>query len=187
MDTNHLDMHLLVQRIAPYLPDWVPDGEGNDLIGVLRRPDGAVIYLRATRPYNKNSRVHVFGDYPIEGLWRNTDPTITVSPKRAPQDIARDIEMRFLPAYDKLYIERLAEAETERRRLQDKTETTQRLANLLGVPCWPPRDPSKISELDWSEGEFYARVRTENGRVYLNRVSMSLAEFERMVAAIRAT
>ena len=46
MDTNHLDMKLLAQRVASYLPDWTPDPEGNDLIGILRRPDEAVIHLR---------------------------------------------------------------------------------------------------------------------------------------------
>jgi hypothetical protein len=44
-----------------------------------------------------------------------------------------------------------------------------------------------MHKLSWSEGDFYAQVRTENGRVYLDRVSMSVAEFERMVTAIRAT
>ena len=187
MDTNHLDMSAVAQRVASYLRDWTPDPNSNDLIGILRRPDGAVLYLRAMRPYASNNRIEVSGIYPPGHTPYGPRHVISISPKRAPQDMAADIQRRFLPTYDRLYAQCQAAVEDERRRLQEKIQDTQHLADLLGVPYRPPADPAEIRELDWSEGEFYARVRTENGRVYLNRVSMSLAEFERMVAAIRAT
>jgi len=187
MDTNHLDMHLLAQRIAPYLRDWTPESNGNDLVSILRRPDGAGIYLRAMRPYATNNRIEVSGDYPTGHNPTGPRHTISISPKRMPQDMAADIQRRFLPAYDRLYAECLAAADNERRRWHQKDKDTQHLAQLLGIPFQPPADPEKVRELSWSDGDFHAYVRTENGRVYLNRVSMSVAQFERMVAAIGET
>jgi hypothetical protein len=181
------DMTQLAQRVAVFLPDWTPESNDNNLVGILRRPDGAGIYLRATHPYATNCRIEVSGLYPPRHNPQGPRHTISISPKRAPQDMAEDIQRRFLPAYDRLYAECLAAAENERRRLQDKIETTQRLANLLGVAYRPPDDATAVPKLSWSEGEFHAYVRTENGRVYLDRVSMSLEQFERMVAAIRDT
>lgn len=184
---NEIDMNAVAQRIAPHLRDWTPETNGNDLVGILRRPDGAGIILSAQRAYTINSRIEVSGDYPPKHYPSGPRFAISISPKRTPQDMAADIQRRFLPEYDRLYAACWASAEDERRRWQEKIETTQRLASLLGVRFQPPADREKVCELSWSEGEFYAHVRTENGRVYLNRVSMSLAEFERTVAAIRAT
>ncbi len=180
-------MHLLVQQLVPYMPDWTAVVNDNDLVGVLHRPDGAGIYLRLVYPYANNSRIAVSGDYPKGHTPPGLRFEISISPKRAPKDMAQDIQRRFLPEYDRLYAACWAAAEDERRRLQEKIETTQRLAALLDVAYRPPDDATAVPKLSWSEGEFYARVRTENGRVYLDRVSMSVAEFERMVAAIRAT
>jgi hypothetical protein len=181
------DMTQLAQRVAVFLPDWTPEPNDNNLVGILRRPDGAGIYLRAISPYATNCRIEVSGTYPAGHIPSGSRHIISISPKRTPQDMAKDIQRRFLPAYDRLYIECLDAANNECRRLQDKIETTQRLANLLGVAYRPPDDATAIPKLSWSEGEFHAYVRTENGRVYLDRVSMSLEQFERMVAAIRAT
>ena len=184
---NEINMNDLAQRIAPHLRDWTPETNGNDLVGILHRPDGAVIHLRGVSPYSTNNRIEVSGLYPAGHAPQGPRFAISISPKRTAEGMAQDIQRRFLPEYDRLYTEAWEGAEAERRRLQEKIETTQRLADLLDVPYRPPNDPSEIQELNWSEGDFYARVRTENGRVYLNRVSMSLAQFERMVAAIRAT
>ncbi len=187
METNYLDMRLLAERIAHYLPDWTPETNGNDLVGILRRPDGAGIYLHSVSPYATNNRIEVSGDYPKGHTPYGEHFAISISPKRTPESMAQDIQRRFLPEYDRLYAACWAAAEDERCRLQEKIETTQRLANLLGVAYRPPDDATAVPKLSWSEGEFHALVRTENGRVYLDRVSMSVAQFECMVAAIRAT
>lgn len=181
---NQIDMNAVAQRLTAHLRDWEAEPNDNSRVGILRRPDGGRIHLRLS---NNGARIEVSGVYPTPISYHGNNPMITVSPRRTSQAIARDIEQRFLPDYDKLFAKSWADADNERRRLQEKIEDTQRLADLLGVPYRQSSDPNDIRELDWSEGEFYARVRTENGRVYLNRVSMSLAEFERMVAAIRAT
>lgn len=184
---DHIDMHLLAQRIASHLRDWTPETNGNDLVGILRRPDGAGIYLRLVHAYSTNNRIEVSGDYPPKHYPPGIRFAISISSKRTPQDMAHDIQRRFLPEYDRLYAACWAAAEDERRRWQEKIETTQRIADLLGVRFQPPADREKVCELSWSEGDFHAYVRSDNGRVYLNRVSMSLAQFERMVAAIRNT
>jgi hypothetical protein len=187
MDTNYPDMRLLAERIASHLPDWTAVANNNDLVGILRRPDGAGIYLHPVRTRTANSRIEVSGDYPKGHTPYGERFEISISLKRAPEDMAADIQRRFLPEYDRLYAACWAGAEDERRRLQEKIETTQRLADLLGVACQTATDLRDMHKLSWSEGDFYAQVRTENGRVYLDRVSMSVAEFERIVPAIRNT
>lgn len=179
---NYIDMSEVAQRVAAHLPDWTLVENDNTMVGILQRPDGACIHLRLS---NRGTRIEVYGIYPTARLYHSSEPTISISPKRTPRDIAEDIQRRFLPEYDKLFAESLAAVDQERRWLQEKTETTKRLAELLGILYQPPRDPKDVQELSWSEGEFHAYVRTENGRVYLERVSMSVAQFERMVAAIR--
>jgi hypothetical protein len=181
---NEIDMNAVAQNIVPHLGDWKAEPNDNTRVGVLQRPDGARIHLRLS---NNGTRIEVYGFYPVGHIPYGPYHTISISPKRTPQDMAADIEWRFLPTYDKLYAEAWESAENERRRLQDKIETTQRLANLLGVAYRPPDDATAVPKLSWSEGEFHAYVRTENGRVYLDRVSMSLEQFEHMVAAIRDT
>ncbi len=177
-------MNLVAQRLAAHLQDWEAELNDNTRVGVLLRPDGGRIHLRLS---NNGARIEVSGVCPTPVSYHNNNPMITISPHRTAQAIARDIEQRFLPEYDKLFAQSWADAENERRRVQEKIEDTQRLATLLGMTYRPPADRNSAHELSWSEGDFHAYVRTENGRVYLNRVSMSLAQFERMVAAIRAT
>lgn len=177
-----MNMNYFAARVAAHLPDWTLVENDNTRASILQRPDGARIHMRLS---NNSARIEVSGIYPTTRSYHSADPTITVSPKRAPRDMAEDIQRRFLPEYDRLFAESLASLEEDRRQLQEKTETTKRLAERLGIPYRPPRDLKDVQELSWSEGDFYARVRTENGRVYLDRVSMSVQQFERMVAAIR--
>lgn len=181
---NEINMNAVAQRVAVHLRDWEANPNDNARVGVLQRPDGGRIHLRLS---NNGARIEVSGVYPTPISYHGNNPMITVSPRRTSQAIARDIEQRFLPEYDKLFARSWADANNEHRRLQERIETTRRLADLLDIPFHPSSDPKNVQYLNWAEGDFYARVRVEHDRVYLERVSMSLAEFERMVAAIRAT
>lgn len=185
---NDIDMSSLADDIAVHIPAWITVKSPNNLVGILERPhDKAGIYLRLVHPYSTNRRIEVSGFYPDTAKPDGPRHTITVSAKRTARDIASEIDRRFLPTYDRLYAECLATAEAARRRAEEKAEAIQYIAALLGIPYKLPRSPHEIRELDWSEDKFYARVRVEGEHVYLSRVSMSLAQFERMVAAIRAT
>lgn len=184
-----MNMNDLAQRVAVHLPGWKPVENDNDVMGILQRSDGAQMYLRL-----HNNRVEVSGSYPVGRAAGSPDRSITVSPRRAPRDIAADIERRFLPQYDILYAQAAAAQQKKQRDFLWEVATNQRLASQLGAKYEAPKEASETESMRkppslWMDDPYLSltfRAIAHDRSVEVARGRMPVELFERLATVIAA-
>jgi hypothetical protein len=140
MDLEKLNLTDLAQKIARYLDGWTwkkPCREESQRYWqTLAGPDGAQLHLGYD---DHRGRLEIGGVYPRDGSsiypWNDQDRPgdITISARRDPQAIAKDIQRRFLPAYLAAYLKGLEMLHKAKAYQDAKKELAARLAALCGA------------------------------------------------------
>lgn len=122
----------VAEGVAPLLGDgWTFKDDPNHWGGTVLGPDGADLFFRMD-----GKRLQISGSYPHgthQKVWGYEHHSITVSPDRSDEAIAKDIQRRLLPKY----LPELANV-LERLRLHDEganaqAEVAKDLARVLGT------------------------------------------------------
>jgi hypothetical protein len=116
----------LLTTLARYLPGYTitskPTGwEQEPYDYFLTGAQGKQIHISRT---SQDSRVFIsghYGDLHKHKAWAETYPRIGVTLKKTPEQIAKDIKRRFLPAYDELYA-KLQEREVADKRREERRD-----------------------------------------------------------------
>lgn len=130
--------------IAAYLGEgWAVINRDRDLDNsaqtITHRETGRSLWLRWETPYGKNPpapSISIHGNWPKdvdgrESFPRNS-PSINVAAAKDPEKIAKDINRRFMPEYDKLWDEQ-AEIVQRHRDYADLTERTAAALEAAGA------------------------------------------------------
>jgi hypothetical protein len=136
---SNLDFATFAQAIARNLESWTWEEPKNksvkDSWQFLAGPKGAKLNLH----YDKyGGRIGIHGEYPRSGgtiyPWNDRDrpEAITVSARREPFAIAKDIERRYLPAYLAAYRRGLEMFQRAKADEQGRKDLAARLAQLCG-------------------------------------------------------
>ena len=139
--TNNKSLQHIIQAVGHELSTrteevWTlnPDIANAEIRQSLRGPSDKTIYFTAP-PYQKEARIEIYGGYPRgpQGEWmlyRAKVPKITVAKNRAPEQIAADIQRRFLPRYEQAF----NRAQDEKKRLEEKLRRqAEIIAGLVSV------------------------------------------------------
>lgn len=105
----------------------------------LAREDGVSFYIHGPS-YQRKDKLYIGGKWPQNprtnqmAVPYGERPSIGVSPSRSPEQIAREIERRFLPAFVPLYA-KMAEQIANDERLNDGAmDLARKVAEVLGKP-----------------------------------------------------
>lgn|SRR5262245_17219254 len=143
------------------------------------------------RADHRKTRITVHANYPKTDdgreLWpREGDraPMITIAADKTPDQIARDIVRRFLPAYDTAWTLQIA----ERDRQNDYAAATRRTADALiaagARPSHHQHSRESVTVYFGSDSHIYS-ARAEGESVYFERISAPIAAALDIVAAAR--
>jgi hypothetical protein len=133
------DFEQLLKSIAEALTgNWtVEEGENTD--GEAIWEEGTPYRLWIWRPYqvSRQTRIEISGLFRVDGQWvgnhvRDRPKAITVSVKRTPAAIAKEIERRLLPAYKSKMSEAIVSYTNAKTRKAKGQETAERLAAVIG-------------------------------------------------------
>lgn len=133
MDNNYAELHGKAQGIGLML-GWQykqPAPNESQRWATLVGPDGASISV--SQVWNQKGRLQISCHFPGGNWGAEKRPIISVSISKRPEDIARDIERRLLPAYLPLYQKAVERLRAEEEREAADLALAARLAAILGV------------------------------------------------------
>lgn len=168
------------KEVADHLPGWepVPPGEpifraGEHIFGKIKGPGGLAITFR-----KDGERVEVVGEYPrLDGSllpWNDRPETITVGLNRDGKSAAKDIERRYLPAYEEAYLRGKNDYD-ERTAYQGLSEANATaLAKLVNGRVFGEKKDHFSAYMSEVPGN-KSKVRVE-GRASANRIDLKIED-----------
>lgn len=128
--------------------------------------------------YQNTDKLHIFVDFPRtekrEMVHYGESPSINVSETKTPEQIARDIERRLLPAYLPELEKALAQVEQINSRDQKRQANTQKMADYFGVAPQNDREQT-IYVYDKIKGLGYKIAATEDTVKFELEISPEMA------------
>lgn len=145
MDRDIAALRTVAREVAEHLgPSWQLEetDDDSDLVYILGPNDAAVRIKPDGYAYNTEGRLRIFGRYPHHPRMNLTHgetlPEITVTAKKSPQAIAKDIRRRFLPKYLDLHAQAMERKQVYEHAEAVREDHLQQLAVILNTE--PRRD-----------------------------------------------
>lgn len=170
-------INVFAKDVAAHLPGWeaVESAEpypGGEIIwGKIKGPDGMSISFR-----KDGERVEVNGDYPrLDGSllpWRNRPATISVGLGRDGKSVAKDIERRYLPAYEEAYRRGKKEYEEHTTYHNLSAANAADLAGLVNGRVYG--DKKDHFSVYYGRGSVATRAERIEGRASANSIELKL-------------
>ncbi len=174
---QNIDLAAIARAVAPHLPGWTERDSGSRA-GSLQGAGGRALYLTLPRP--SNGRFLVRGIYPAHpeaGYGGDmaravlghgvSAPEVGISLTKTPEHIARDIQRRFLPDYEELFVRCVSAAQEVEAFHARQRALGEALAHALGRTASLRHGRP---EIDWYVQPASCTVTVESG----DRVSISL-------------
>jgi hypothetical protein len=162
-----------VQQVATYLGEGWSAVQKHEQSVTLRHTDGRQIHVYLnTYPKDRLE---------ITGYWlkdeHNSDyisyhenpPKITVAPDRPAQAIAKDMQRRFMPEFNRLWQDSLARKESAEKYLAAQADAVRQLADVMGIK---PHE-NKVS-IPYNHGNHYGDFEANGYSIKLEVRSMRL-------------
>lgn len=154
---------VLAEKVVAHLPGWVMRElpEGYECAEMVRESDGATIRVNAGG-YRLDGRVEFRGCWPKykDGSVYSGGPSeaITVTDKKTPEAMAKDILRRLLPVYGPKYAEAHAYVRGHEARSEEAMVTATRMAALIGAEAGENKCRRGDGVSIWNEPEPVRRL-----------------------------
>ena len=175
--------------------EWTPAEEQQNPHGFhIDGPEGSGLFLRF-----RDGRINVSGRWPEHVNQHSFYPSnhgtdvlsdITVSASRSPEQVARDINKRYIPLYFPVFQKKKQERADYIARQAMRHERANELASLCGgSPPYRHEDKEPAAHLSYSESKLYGHMKVGYGgdiHLDIHDVPFDLAkQIVRLLAAAR--
>jgi hypothetical protein len=154
----------------------------------INGPDESGIYVSSEGYYTSpdKGRLTITGFYPRDQdqeYYLPEPPSITVSMKRAPADIARDIQKRFMPDYWQLYLDSVERRKNYRNYIAQRDAEVQVLVTSFPILQNMAYDKQEFNLYLSAQG-VYGKIRWNSAESW--QIDVSGLKFETMQKIMQA-